>query len=828
MSRIGATATHRPRTGDRRVGAALALALVTAAPTGLRAQQPPSIVEGAVTDAQTSAAIEGATVVIVGTPSSATTNHEGRYQLPLPPGQPLVTVRVFALGFAVEEAELSVAPGESLVFDFALSGAGLQAGPSLGPPLPGDTLDTVELDLLFPEDRRRAHAQLTFRLFDTRGSDPVELRLFDTLTVVLEAEHVEEVRDGHVRWIGRVTGPPRHAGARAYLVIRDGLLTANIRLDELLFHVRPQREGIHTAIEVLRTPRENGEPDDPGSEPPGPDPPSAPGNAPGASPYMMPPWASAMPVDYVIAGYSADACTDFENLKSGPFPEIRLLVLYTTAVAAGGGVIADDIDLWILEGNDALEESGIRQRLALSHIEELETDETVGIVTMGKHLQDPTDGIWDHVHDLRDEYFADAVILITQDKCCGKSFTLQNVTMQHADSAFAVVHRASANDQLTFIHELGHIMGAQHERPTSHVMEPYGYNHGYEFGSFGTIMATATRILRFSNPARPWAGNQTGIPSGQPDAADNARAIQNVGALVSAFRLSPVWFVAAGGSSPWLEKRVATEQRIDLRFGDFDGDGETDVFKSDESTGTWWWSRSGSEPWAVLNPANPDRMVPITHLGFGDFDGNDTTDVFYSTRVTTGSSTQGVWFWSKNGRSDWETLNGPADDLLIGVWDLAFGDFDGNGTTDVFRSDKTVGQWYWSDGGTEDWDTLNGPDATFAIDVSDLGFADFDGDGKTDVFASAGGVWRYSSAGSDPWSELSSKGDARSTLAFGDFDGNGEDDVFKADGKNWWISWGGTKPWEGLMQSCYELRHLSFGDFDGDGTTDVFRNGRRP
>ena len=827
VSRLGALSNCRSRPTERCARTGLIAALVLLSHASAAAQQPPPQAQGVVTDAQTSNPIEGATVIIVGTPSSATTDAEGRYQLPVPQGQTVLTVRAFAVGFIVDEEQLTISPGESPVMDFALGGSGGLAGPTLAPALAPDTLDNSQLDLLFSEERRDAYRQLRFRLFDAHAGGTLEFRLFDTLTVLLEAERTEEVSRDHVRWIGRVVRPVRHAGARAYLVIREGLLTGNIRLDDKLFHVRPQASGIHLAIEVERTPDPNEEP----REPPGlpPPPPPDPDRSTPLPLYPIPVWAVPILVDYVVVGSAPDACSDFENLKAGPFPEIRLLVVYTTNVANAGGVIEDDVDLWILEANDALEESGIRQRVTLSHIRELETTEDTGIVTMGKQLQNPEDGVWDQVHAWRDEHFADAVILITQDKCCGKSFTLQNVTMQHADSAFAAVNRAAANDQLTFVHELGHIMGAQHHRPSPHTMEPYGYNHGYVFGSQGTIMATGiTRVLRFSNPSRAWNGNPTGIPSDEPNAADNARAIQNVGAVASAFRLSPVWFVSSGGSAPWLEKRVATERRREIRFGDFDGDGETDVFKADEATGTWWWSRSGSEAWAILNPADPSRMVPITHLALGDFDGNDTTDVFYSTKNTTGGSTKGVWFWSKNGTSAWTTLNGPADDLLIGVWDLAFGDFDGNGTTDVFRSDKTAGEWFWSEDGSEDWDTLNGADATLAFAVSELGFADFDGDDKTDVFASAGGTWRWSSAGSASWSELSAKDDARSSLAFGDFDGDGEDDVFKADGESWWVSLSGTEPWEGLIKSCYDLRHLSFGDFDGDGTTDVFRVGRRP
>jgi hypothetical protein len=59
----------------------------------------------------------------------------------------------------------------------------------------------------------------------------------------------------------------------------------------------------------------------------------------------------------------------------------------------------------------------------------------------------------------------------------------------------------------------------------------------------------------------------------------------------------------------------------DLLFGDFDGDGATDVLRPD---GTWWY----------LSPKG--QTVPIAHrlscikpnnMALGDFDGDGSTDV---------------------------------------------------------------------------------------------------------------------------------------------------------------------------------------------------------
>jgi hypothetical protein len=86
------------------------------------------------------------------------------------------------------------------------------------------------------------------------------------------------------------------------------------------------------------------------------------------------------------------------------------------------------------------------------------------------------------------------------------------------------------------------------------------------------------------------------------------------------------------------------------------------------------------------------------------------------------------WMMSSGGTSDFENLaTGPP------LSELAFGDFDGDGKTDVFAV-SPIGdgnfQWMMSPGGTGAFrDLAIGPA------LSELRFGDFDGDGKTDVVA---------------------------------------------------------------------------------------------
>jgi hypothetical protein len=85
------------------------------------------------------------------------------------------------------------------------------------------------------------------------------------------------------------------------------------------------------------------------------------------------------------------------------------------------------------------------------------------------------------------------------------------------------------------------------------------------------------------------------------------------------------WLVSYGGNSNF--QKLAVGPAIDgLRFGDFNGDGKTDVFATtpnSDSSYTWLVSYGGNSNFQKLavGPA-------IDGLRFGDFNGDGKTDVF--------------------------------------------------------------------------------------------------------------------------------------------------------------------------------------------------------
>ncbi|MBZ0255710.1 FG-GAP-like repeat-containing protein, partial [bacterium] len=260
-----------------------------------------------------------------------------------------------------------------------------------------------------------------------------------------------------------------------------------------------------------------------------------------------------------------------------------------------------------------------------------------------------------------------------------------------------------------------------------------------------------------------------------------------------------------------------------LRFGDFDGNGITDVFTVDPA-GQWMLSYNGTSPFQVINV---DSTRSINDLRFGDFDGDGKADVFAVTA-------SGQWMISSGGGTPYQTL---ASDPNFTLNDLRFGDFNNNDRTDVFVVDTQgvygePGRWRYSDGAVSSWETLAG-DASRTIDQ--YLFADIVGDRRTDVFTIASdGTWLASDGGAGGYQQLA--GDASRTindLRIGDFDFDLYADVFTTDAAGqWYISYRGTNGYLAVAQdgdrTIDDLRFgdavndTRYGDFNGDGATDVF------
>ena len=222
------------------------------------------------------------------------------------------------------------------------------------------------------------------------------------------------------------------------------------------------------------------------------------------------------------------------------------MVVYTGDVASTSAGIAAEIQSAIDVTNLSYANSSINQRLRLVHTQEVVYVESGNAITDLACIIN-IDGCLDQIHTLRDTYGADLVCLLVENGGggCGRARQMQTVSNTFESNAFSVVVRNCAVGNLSFAHEIGHNMGAAHDRANVGVDGAYPYSYGYQDpgGSWRTIMSYScpggcTRLQYWSNPDAMRAGVPMGVPEGQPESADNRKALNNTAFTVANFRTS--------------------------------------------------------------------------------------------------------------------------------------------------------------------------------------------------------------------------------------------------------------------------------------------------
>lgn len=221
----------------------------------------------------------------------------------------------------------------------------------------------------------------------------------------------------------------------------------------------------------------------------------------------------------------------------------------------------------------------------------------------------------------------------------------------------------------------------------------------------------------------------------------------------------------------------------ELYFGNFinDGDDINDVFRGDGSH------------WYILRDPIKDRshaswqkygssQFKVKDLRFGDFDGDGDIDIFRADTVWSVAKTHYPILdernWDNN-ETGWYCMwdNNEHNEQPLVNSDLGFGDFNKDGYTDIFYGDGTHWWIYWNN---QDGTLTKEQYAESGYKASSLYFDDFDGDGATDIFiASPTFGWNiarpYLNQG---WYKIKDEYNfTTSDLKFGDFDGNGLCDV---------------------------------------------------
>jgi RHS repeat-associated protein len=265
----------------------------------------------------------------------------------------------------------------------------------------------------------------------------------------------------------------------------------------------------------------------------------------------------------------------------------------------------------------------------------------------------------------------------------------------------------------------------------------FGINHGgtppgqYVGLSNGSALNNPS-VWEPSNPA-----NQTGfIPLGPGDAngdglTDNLMLSQ--GALMVDYNQSNNSFnYRPWDNLTWNLDCGPNSQNCEIRTGDFDGDGMTDlvVYNTNNSPSQTWVGLSGGNPhglsvWNSLPMGNAS-----TPMSVGDFNGDGLSDVVYY-NSSDGNIYVGMGAGSRFDMRSWGT---PPSFNDTAKSTFRVGDFNGDGLSDIAFYD-----------GTQTWVGLsNGSKFTFYLwgQIGDPNFnsngflvGDFNGDGKSDLAA---------------------------------------------------------------------------------------------
>ncbi len=215
---------------------------------------------------------------------------------------------------------------------------------------------------------------------------------------------------------------------------------------------------------------------------------------------------------------------------------ISLIVAYTKKAASHYTNIEKDlIDVAIAQTNQSFRDSGAGNvRVKLVHA--YQTD----YVEKGSHFdhvyrfRNKGDGYTDEIHELREKYGADVAALVVDDPMgCGLSIRVA----ADAPDAFTAVHHECAATMYSLAHEIGHLIGARHDRGLDDSTQPFPYGHGFVHAKEWRTMMSYMESCD-GCPRRPiWSSPDVkvdGVPAGDGE-TNNAKVIREGAARVAAF-----------------------------------------------------------------------------------------------------------------------------------------------------------------------------------------------------------------------------------------------------------------------------------------------------
>jgi hypothetical protein len=326
-------------------------------------------------------------------------------------------------------------------------------------------------------------------------------------TISVEPEAVSTIDDGEVLWKGHVQ-ESAHANASksdATIISKGENLTGNIRIGTDYYSIMPIGEGLHVISkrEPAQLPKEH--------------PPHHPSPKKNNSHFDSPPTAILGPNETAVIDILFAFSKNARKLRLD-YKELASLVatdLQTTIDASGiNGVSVKNVGVLDLEYQESNQWS--------------------------KHwnfITDKSNKTFRKIFQERDARKADIVIFILADATyCGETRGDLPVDQENAVAIVSVV--CLEGPMYSASHEIGHMLGALHDRTSDPSSYPFKWGHGYvnPQNRWRTIMAydvcSCSRIPRWSNPDV----NYDGLPTGTREFEFDAKAWMMRAKITSKFR----------------------------------------------------------------------------------------------------------------------------------------------------------------------------------------------------------------------------------------------------------------------------------------------------